>query len=289
MESRKIAVVVSATMLLTGCTTVATPPSSTNGGSAIVGHIHELVSSESDGSLLVATHEGLHRLSVDPDGSAIAVGPLGDLDFDPMGFTIADGTAYASGHPGPTTPDSFGAPNLGLITSTDGAETWTNISLTGVTDFHALAVMSSGAELPQVFGLDPGNPRIQRSTDGGRTWRDGAELVARDILVVGTRLYATTSEGLAISEDGGMTFTLDPAAPALYLVAADRQGTLAGIDTTGTLWTRSPGQDWNQGGTVSGTPQAVAADGARIFVADDRGIAFTEDAGATWVVLEVRG
>ena len=34
---------------------------------------------------------------------------------------------------------------------------------------------------------------------------------------------------------------------------------------------------------------ALAVDGARIYVADDRGIAFTEDAGATWLVLEVRG
>ena len=34
---------------------------------------------------------------------------------------------------------------------------------------------------------------------------------------------------------------------------------------------------------------ALAVDRARTYVADDRGIAFTEDAGATWLVLEVRG
>lgn len=282
-----LAAVVSATVLLSGCSVGVTSSPTTPVVS--FAHVHELVAGQQDGGLLVGTHEGLYRLLIGEGGATAATGPLGGLDFDPMGFTIAENTAYASGHPGPTTPASFGTPNLGLITSTDLGETWTNVSLSGVTDFHALAVMTSGAELPHVFGIDSGNPRLQRSTDGGRTWSDGAELVARDILAVGTTLYATTPEGLAISEDDGMTFTLDPAAPALYLVAADREGTLAGIDTTGTLWTRGASEDWDHGHTVTGTPQAVAVDGARIYVADDRGIAFTEDAGATWIVLEVRG
>jgi hypothetical protein len=279
---------IAAALILSGCSTSGATVSEPSPGMSFA-HVHELAADELAGGLLVGTHEGLYRLLIDADGATTVTGPLGGLDFDPMGFTIAEDTAYASGHPGPTTPEHFGTPNLGLISSTDLGETWTNVSLVGVTDFHALAVMTTGAELPHVFGLDPGNPRIQRSTDGGLTWSDGAELVARDILVIDTALYATTPEGLAISQDDGMTFTVDPTAPALYLVAEGREGALAGIDTTGTLWTRGSGEDWSPGGTVSGTPQALAVDGTRIYVADDRGVAFTEDAGATWIVLAVRG
>lgn len=282
-----LAAAVTAAVLLSGCSTtgITTTPASPGVSFA---HVHELVARQ-DGGLLVGTHEGLYRLQIDADGSTTAVGPLGGLDFDPMGFTVAGDTTYASGHPGPTTPGSFGTPNLGLITSTDAGETWTTVSLKGVTDFHALAVMTTVDGAPHVFGIDPVKPRLQRSTDGGLTWSDGAELVARDILVVDTTLYATTTEGLAVSEDGGMSFTLDPGAPALYLVAADHENGLAGIDTSGGLWTHSPGQDWVHGGTVTGTPQALAIDRATIYVADDRGIAVTDDAGATWVVLGVNG
>ncbi|MCB0883819.1 MAG: hypothetical protein KDB34_03535, partial [Propionibacteriaceae bacterium] len=219
-----IAAVVTATALLTGCTPTSTAPSpAPNGTGVMFEHIHELVPDPSDGSLLVATHEGLYRLTIGSDGSAAADGPIGGLDFDPMGFTVADGIAYASGHPGPTTPDTFGNPNLGLITSTDLGRSWTNVSLTGVTDFHGLTVAPSGGDV-RVFGYDGSRQRIVTSFDGGASWVDGAELAARDILAVGDLLYATTADGLAISSDDGKTFTIDAGAPALYLVAADTSG-----------------------------------------------------------------
>ena len=250
-------------------------------------HIHELVPDPSDGTLLVATHDGLYRLTIAADGTAAADGPIGGFDFDPMGFTLADGIAYASGHPGPTTPDTFGSPNLGLIISTDLGMSWTNVSLTGETDFHGLAVASSENAAPRVFGYDGSRQRIVASLDGGTTWRDGAQLAARDILASGAMLYATTAEGLAVSSDNGTTFAIENSAPTLYVIASDPAGTIAGIDTTGQIWTRTPEGEWIPGFTVEGTPQAFAVDGDRLYVADDRGIAYTEDAGATWAVLQL--
>ncbi|MGV8896329.1 MAG: F510_1955 family glycosylhydrolase [Rhodoglobus sp.] len=282
-----LAVILSATLLLTGCTTASTVPTASPAADAPFQHVHELQPDERDGTLLVATHDGLYRLTVGPDGDSTAAGPVGGLDFDPMGFAVADGVAYASGHPGPTTPDEFGSPNLGLITSTDLGETWNNVSLTGETDFHALTVMTDGGGSPRVFGIDSSSQNLQRSLDGGLTWSDGAELVARDILAAGDVLYATTAEGLAASMDDGATFTVDTSAPALYLLAADSTGALAGVDTAGRIWVDDAAGTWTMGGAVTGMPQALATDGERVYVADDRGISFTENAGATWVVVTV--
>lgn len=279
---------VTATMLVTGCSPSGTATgTSTDGAPAAFEHVHELVPDPDDGTLLVATHEGLYRLTIDTDGTATAVGPIGGLDFDPMGFTIADGISYASGHPGPTTPETFGSPNLGLIVSDDRGETWANVSLTGITDFHSLTAATTPSGAVRVFGYDASTARLERSLDGGSTWSGGADLTARDILAHEDRLYATTPDGLAISDDDGATFTVDATAPALYVIAADRNGTIAGVDVTGTLWTREAGRDWEHGHTIEGSPQAFAVDGSRLYVADDRGIAYTDDAGASWVVLEV--
>ncbi len=283
-----LAGILTATLLLSGCSSPSEPPTASPAApSPAFQHIHELETNHGDGTLLVATHEGLYRLVISPNGDATATGPVGGLDFDPMGFAIAGGVAYASGHPGPTTPSEFGTPNLGLISSTNLGETWSNVSLTGLTDFHALTATTDGVSAPRVFGIDSSKKRIQRSTDGGKTWSDGAELVARDILAVGNLLYATTPNGLAVSADDGSTFTVDTTAPALYLVAADRAGTLAGVDTSGSIWRHGADGAWTMGGKVTGATQALAVDGDRIYVADDRGISLTNDAGATWTVLTV--
>ena len=273
-----------ATLVLTGCVASTEPAESTKSESFSFEHIHELVVDQGDGVLFVATHEGLYGLEVGDEGVSATTGPIGELDFDPMGFTIADDVAYASGHPGPKTPDTFGTPNLGLITSTDRGETWVNASLTGETDFHSLAV-SAGSGDAKVFGLDSSQGLLRRSLDGGRTWTDGAALAARDIASIDSEVYATTAEGLVVSSDDGASFSVDPEAPKLYLLANDASGQLAGIDTSGAIWTRGTDGTWVVGEKITGTPEAMAIEGKRIFVADERGIAFTDDACVTWTVL----
>jgi len=261
--------------------------------SPVFEHIHALTVDPDNGDLLVATHEGLYEVVVASDGTATFDGPLGGLDFDPMGFTLSGDTAYASGHPGPTTPASFGTPNLGLIVSTDRGKSWSNVSLTGQTDFHALAVSppTNDGSPARIFGIDSSKSIVQRSLDGGTTWTDGAELVARDILVDPANpdtIYATTEKGLAVSSDDAATFTILPQAPALYLLSANSlTNALAGIDTTGAVWTQDDTDTWVRGGTVSGTPQAVAVSGDRLYVADDRGIVFSDDDGESWTVADM--
>jgi hypothetical protein len=221
-------------------------------------------------------------------------GPLGGLDFDPMGFTVTASGAYASGHPGFATPAELGGPNLGLIRSVDGGQNWTTVSLKNETDFHAVTVgppASRGGQ-PAIYGLDSSTGTVRRSDDGGLTWHDGAAVPARTILadplLPGT-VYATTADGLVVSTDGGTTFTVDDVAPILYLMASDPAGALTGVDTSGVLWSREPSGAWTSGGQLAGTPQAVTLDGERVYVADDRGIAYTDDQGTNWEILEPTG
>ena len=292
---RLAAIGAASVLLLTGCAAAPPPDSSATGpaaGAAAMQHIHALVPEQGSGDLLVGTHVGLYRVTVSADGSSTTEGPIGGLDFDPMGFTLSGGAAFASGHPGPSTPSSFGTPNLGLIRSEDGGETWTNVSLTGRTDFHALSVATPDGDPAgaSIYALDSSTPALQRSFDGGLTWSDGAELVARDVLADPTRpaaVYATTQDGFAISSDEGATFTVDPLAPSLYLVARAEDGLLAGIDTSGTVWRQDPADGWVAGGSVTGVPQAMTVTGDRLYAADDRGVVFSDDWGASWTVLDV--
>lgn len=274
--------------VLVGCSSA--PPTSQPVASAPFAHVHALTVDSGSGDLVAATHEGIYDVLVGSDGAATFTGPRAGLDFDPMGFVVFGDTIFASGHPGPTTPSSFGTPNLGLIASSDNGMTWSNISLTGQTDFHGLTVgppAIAGGPV-HVYGIDTSTSAIQRSFDGGVTWTDGAELVARDILADPTtpgRVYATTQAGVVVSEDDAATFDVDAAAPALYLIGIDVPlQQLVGVDTSGSLWRLIDGA-WIRGGAVTGVAQALTGHDGRIYVADDRGIAFTDNDGGSWVVL----
>lgn len=277
--------------LASGCAASTDGTDAASSSPPVIEHVHALTVDDTTGDLIVATHAGLYALPI--ESGAQVEGPIAGLDFDPMGFTISGDVAYASGHPGPTTPSSFGSPNLGLITSTDGGSTWENVSLTGQTDFHSLAVSppSEADTGTRIYGLDSSKAAVQRSLDGGETWSDGADLVARDLLAdpetPGT-VYATTQDGLAVSTDDAATFEIDTEAPPLYLIGADREtGLFAGIDTGGAVWTQDPAGEWVRGGTVTGVPQAFTISDGRVFVADDRGIAYSDDQGGSWTLLDL--
>lgn len=277
---------ISVAALLSGCSTARTDPVPADVAAAFA-HIHGLEVDPESGLLLIATHGGIFQLAGVADGAELS-GPLGGVDFDAMGFTLSDGVAYASGHPGPGTPEKFGSPNLGLIRSPDLGRSWVNVSLTGTTDFHDLTV--SPGHHKRIYGLDSSSGTV-RKTDDGQTWTDGAPLAARDILAPDENpdvLYATTQEGLLVSMDSASTFILDELAPPLYLMATGGDDWLVGIDVNGTLWYQQlDGGPWSQGGVTAGVPQAMTVDAAsgRVIIADDRGIVATDDYGDTWEVL----
>ena len=113
-------------------------------------HIHGIGVDPADGTILLATHDGL--FVVDENGASNRVGPVIDL----LGFAVAGaGHFVASGHPGLGT--DMPQP-VGLIESTDGGQTWDEVSRQGETDFHALTVSEAG-----VLGYDGS---LLRSSDG---------------------------------------------------------------------------------------------------------------------------
>jgi hypothetical protein len=171
----------------------------TVGGLASHTHIHGLAVDRQDPSyLFIATHHGLYRAG--PDGSAELISVVQDF----MGFNAhpaEPGMLFASGHPA-------GGGNLGVIVSSDGGKTWTEVSpgLNGPVDFHQMTV--SPADPDTIYGA---YGMLQVSHDAGKTWAiagpppDGLiDLAASakdpDIL------YAAKESGLSVSLDGGLTW-----------------------------------------------------------------------------------
>jgi hypothetical protein len=184
------------------------------------------------------------------------------------------------------------APNLGLVASTDGAFRWESVSLREEVDFHDL----EAAELPdgqlQTYGYDAGAGTVRASNDTGVTWTTGAKLDLRDLAVdpaTSDRVFATTANGLVVSNDARSSFMPVPDAPALYLLTiTPNNGELIGIDTEGTVWTSPDAALWTDRSRVAGQAEALTYIGGGapwILIADERCIVATNDYGATVTVL----
>ncbi|MCM3658240.1 hypothetical protein M3147_13380 [Agromyces mediolanus] len=265
--------------------------------SADLGHVHGLGVDPSTGETYAASHNGVWTVptaqlpdtypATEPDSSG-APRRIADRAQDTMGFVVArPGLLLGSGHPDPADPGLPG--NLGLISSTDRANTWDSVSLSGEADFHDLDVVELPGQL-RVYGYHGGIVKV--SDDSGQTWTDRAGIEARDLAADPgnpDRLYATTEQGLMVSDDAGATFSRVDGAPPLYLVTVASDGTgVIGVDTEGIIWT-SDGASWSKRGTTVGVPEALAfagGDGVHwLLLADDRGVVATDDFGETVTVL----
>ncbi len=267
---------------LSACTAVDeradAAPAAPHSDTAALNHVHGVAVDPADDSVYLAAHAGLYRLSADGD---VRVGP----EIDLMGFAVVGpGHFIASGHPGPAT--DLPQP-VGLIESTDGGQTWQVLSRAGESDFHALASSSAG-----VLGFDGS---LLSSADGS-TWQRREILAPPASLAAtadGTRVLATTDQGVLLSTDGGVSWSVAAGSPLLQLVDWAPDGrTAVGVDPAGIVWS-SPdsGASWTEQGDLGAAPQAMdvsaSPDGrSRLLVVTGAAVVESFDNGRT--ITELR-
>lgn len=244
-------------------------------------HIHGIGFDPADpGSFLLGTHGGLFRAK--PDGTAIQVSADAN---DYMGFSLDPGSdrLIASGHP------ATGG-GLGVIESTDGGTTWTQIApgAGGPVDVHAMTV--SRAAPKTMYGL---HGSIQVSQDGGQSWSaapatpDGVI----DLAASSTEpdvVYAGTKTGLMRSRDrGGSWQQFGPAGIAVSLVEATPDGSLYAFFAGSGLFRLQEGK-WSIAGEGFGDTVLfqLAADPGDpqhlLAVTEDSAVLQSRDGGKTW-------
>ena len=256
----------SALLMLAGCADTPTSPPAGDGRTGVPSHVHAVVDAPDTDQLLLGTHEGIYEVTDTGEWG----GRVSTDSFDAMGLTATSQTLIASGHPGPGSPAEWGAPNLGVMRSTDAGVSWESVVFGGEKDFHALA---AGAD-DTVYAIATDVSDVIRSDDAGLTWEPtGADLVAASLAVDGRgRVIAATEEGVQISTDGGASFAAWPEAPLLYTLgaAADRTQ-VVGVGTDGQIWVTGAGAaSWEPAGRVDGRVQAVGMDAAgRIVIVDE--------------------
>ena len=241
-----------------------------------VAHVHGLGVDPADGTLYAATHYGLFRI---PSSGAAA--RVANRYQDTMGFTVVGPRHFlGSGHPDHREDRP---PLLGLIESTDAAQSWRSVSLSGEADFHALHATGD-----QVYGWNASAGDFMASGDGGKTWDRRARLSLRDFAVNPADpqiVLATVQNGLARSSDGGRTFQPTQGA-VLAVLAWPQPASLLGLTPEGQVQhSADGGTTWTMRGTVGAEPEAFTADGDTLYAAvADRGILASTDGGRTWTV-----
>ncbi|MGP3965296.1 F510_1955 family glycosylhydrolase [Nonomuraea sp. 3N208] len=288
VDGRLRAAVVAAVLgsVLTACGQAAPQHDGAGEPGLGVGHVHGVDIDPADGSLYVAGHYGLFKVT-----SPTTIARVADRDQDHMGFTIiGPRTFLASGHPSAEDVSPQLPPHLGLIRSTDSGATWTTVSAGGSADFHS--IQPAGDTL---YAFDSQTSKIWRSFDGGATWTQGTEEKVIDLGAAAdlpSRVFATTPDGLKVSEDGGMNFTDVAKAPLLSHVDVSADWLLVGAGADGQIHaSQDGGETWTATGKLPG--QAVtftAVDPQRLLAAmEDGTILESKDGGKTFTTAYAAG
>lgn len=236
------------------------------------GHVHGLGVNPADDRLYVASHMGVFR-QTDQGFRRIA-----DRWQDTMAFTVAGPDHFlGSGHPD-TREDK--PVHLGLIESTDAAESWSALSLEGEADFHALEIAGE-----RLYGYDSQTATL-KVTEDRRTWSDVLTAPLLDV-----EADPADPAALLLADQRGVLMRLDEDGRPSALEDAPRVGfldwptpdLLVGLGPSGeVLLSRDRGATWEQNGRLPGSPQALTAHGATWYAASDHGLFSSTDEGATW-------
>jgi hypothetical protein len=218
-------------------------------------HVHAAV--YVDGALLIGTHTGV--ASIDPETGTVS--RLGDSRDDFMGLAGSAELLVASGHPGVGSllPDP-----VGLIRSTDGAETWETVSLTGEVDFHALAIDGG-----QIAGSATAGELLY-SADGGATWSTIAQAEATSLAWFDGRLWIADGSSLATWRLGDAAPQAVPDAAGVFVTAATDGSLLWVLRPDGSLLATEDGVAWKAVGSVDEAASLAASPDAAYVVTPDR-------------------
>ena len=264
------AALTSALLVLTGCSGDSGTPDGSDENA--LGHVHGVGVDPGDGTLYVASHFGVFRVAKDRTRERVA-----DRWQDTMGFAIVGpGHFLGSGHPDlrEDLPSS-----LGLIESTDGAETWEPLSLQGDADFHAIEAVGD-----RIYAYDSHSGALLVSNDQA-TWETISRQPLYDLAAKSsepTIVYATTDRGvLVVSRDGSEPSPV-VGAPALTGIDWQPDGPLVGVAPDGTVMVSDDTEAWRQAGQLDGPTEALDAVAGQWHAATQSGVYKSTDDGETW-------
>ncbi len=237
-----------------------------------LGHVHGVGVDPADDTLYVASHFGVFRVSEDGTAERVA-----DRWQDTMGFAVVGpGHFLGSGHPDlredlPT--------SLGLIESTDGAETWESLSLQGDADFHSIEAVDE-----RIYAYDSHSGALLMSDDRA-TWETISQQPLYDLAAnpadPGT-VYATTDQGALVASTDGAEPVAVEGAPVLTGIDWQPDGPLVGVAPDGTVMVSDDTSAWREAGRLDGPTEALDAIAGRWHAATESGVYESTDDGETW-------
>ena len=270
------ALVAVTTTALAGCAESEDRTSAEDATDTLLGHVHGLGTDPETGDLYAAAHHGVFTFS----GSTPQ--RVADRWQDTMAFTvIGPGHLLASGHPDLR---EDGPIHLGLIESTDAAETWQPLSLAGEADFHALDAADR-----RIYGYDSLTKTLLTSLDGSEWDTVASRTMVSDLAVDpgdSDRVLLTRPDAtLHRYQRTGDNTEVRTAPPLSFVDWADLD-VLAGLGPDATVYTSTDnGESWVRTGAVPGEPEALDATDDLWHAATSTGIYRSTDAGVTWDLL----